>query len=132
MDDLGSQRHRARERALEILYEAAMKGRSIVEILPRLTLAPDPYTVRLVESVEANEARALQLIGDNLVDWTIERLAMVDRLVMILAIAELLLADPPPTAVVLNEAVELARTFSTEDSPSFVNGVLAACVDDLG
>lgn len=109
-----------------------MKGRSIVEILPRLTLAPDPYTVRLVESVEANEARALQLIGDNLVDWTIERLAMVDRLVMILAIAELLLADPPPTAVVLNEAVELARTFSTEDSPSFVNGVLAACVDDLG
>ena len=109
-----------------------MKGRSTSEILPRLTLTPDPYTVRLVESAELNEARALALIGNNLVDWTIERLALVDRLVMVLAIAELLLVDPPPTAVVLNEAVELARTFSTADSPSFVNGVLAACVDELG
>ena len=109
-----------------------MKGRSTREILPRLTMTPDPYTVTLVESAELNEARALALIGNNLVDWTIERLALVDRLVMVLAIAELLLADPPPTAVVLNEAVELARTFSTEDSPSFVNGVLAACVDELG
>jgi len=109
-----------------------MKGRSPREILPRLTLTPDPYTVGLVESAELNEARALALIGNNLVDWTIDRLALVDRLVMVLAIAELLLVDPPPTAVVLNEAVELARTFSTEDSPSFVNGVLAACVDELG
>ena len=132
MDDLGSQRHRARERALEILYEASMKGRSAREILPTLTLAPDPYTVRLVESAGTNEARALTLIGDHLVGWTIERLATVDRLVMVLAIAELLLGDAPPTAVVLNEAVELARTFSTEDSPSFVNGVLSACVDELG
>ena len=72
------------------------------------------------------------MIGDHLVGWTIERLATVDRLVMVLAIAELLLGDAPPTAVVLNEAVELARTFSTEDSPSFVNGVLSACVDELG
>lgn len=109
-----------------------MKGRSPVEILPKLTLAPDPYTVQLVESAAANEARALALIGANLVDWTIERLALVDRLVMVLAIAELVLDEPPPTAVVLNEAVELARTFSTEDSPSFVNGVLAACVVELG
>ncbi len=109
-----------------------MKGRSTGEILPKLTLVPDPYTVRLVQSAETNEARALALISAHLVDWTLERLALVDRLVMVLAIAELLLDDAPPTPVVLNEAVELARTFSTEDSPSFVNGVLAACVVELG
>ncbi len=108
-----------------------MKGRPTREILPELTLAPDPYTVRLVQSVETNEERALALISTHLVGWTVERLALVDRLVMVLAIAELLLADAPPTPVVLNEAVELARTFSTEDSPTFVNGVLAACVLDL-
>ena len=108
-----------------------MKGRPTREILPELTLVPDPYTVRLVQSVEANEERALALISAHLVGWTVERLALVDRLVMVLAIAELLLADAPPTPVVLNEAVELARTFSTEDSPTFVNGVLAACVLEL-
>ena len=109
-----------------------MKGRPARDIVPKLTLVPDPYTIGLLESVEVNEERTLELIRANLVDWTIERLALVDRLIMTLAVAELLLREPPPTAVILNEAVELARTFSTEDSPSFVNGVLAACVDDLG
>lgn len=109
-----------------------MKGRPTRDIVPKLTLVPDPYTISLLASVEVNEERTLELIRANLVDWTIERLALVDRLIMTLAVAELQLSEPPPTAVILNEAVELARTFSTEDSPSFVNGVLAACVDDLG
>ncbi len=131
MSDLGSQRHRARERALEILYESSIKARPVDEVLPELTLTPDPYTVRLLEAVRSNESRANALIATNAQDWTIDRLALVDRLIMTLAIGELLMIDPPPTAVVLNEAVELARTFSTEGSPAFVNGVLAACVNDL-
>jgi len=64
-------------------------------------------------------------------EWTLERLAVIDRLVMTLALGELMLDDPPPTPVVLDEAVELAKVYSTESSASFVNGVLSACVQHL-
>ena len=123
---LGPERHRARERALEILYEAAIKERPAREVLASLPVAPDPYTVELVDSAEAHRARAEGLIGACAIDWALERIALVDRLVMTLAVGEMLLSDPPPLAVILDEAVELAKVFSTEGSASFVNGVLAA------
>lgn len=131
MSELGAQRHRARERALEILYEATMKGRSVDVVLGQLTIAPDPYTVAVLQSTEQNLSRAEQLIREHSHDWTIERLALIDRLIMTMSIGELLLTDAPPTAVVLNEAVELAQVYSTEGSASFVNGVLAACTENL-
>ena len=59
------------------------------------------------------------------VGWTIERMAVLDRLVLQMATCELLASSEPPVAVILDEAVELAKTFSTEDSGRFVNGVLA-------
>ena len=108
-----------------------MKARPIREIRLELALVPDPYVTQLLEAVELNESRANELITANSRAWTIDRLALVDRLIMTLAIGELLMADRPPTAVVLNEAVELARTFSTDDSPAFVNGVLSACAASL-
>lgn len=108
-----------------------MKARPIREIRLELALVPDPYVMQLLEAVELNESRANELIAANSRAWTIDRLALVDRLIMTLAIGELLMADRPPTAVVLNEAVELARTFSTDDSPAFVNGVLSACAASL-
>ena len=122
----GPERHRTRERALEILYEAEIKGRPVGEVLAALPVAPDPYTAELVGSVEAHRARAEALIAGTAVDWPLERLALVDRLVMTLAVGEMLLPEPPPLAVILDEAVELAQGFSTEGSASFVNGVLAA------
>ena len=64
-------------------------------------------------------------------DWSLERMAVLDRLVMVLAIGELLGEHPPPDAVVLDEAVELAKTYSTDASPRFVNGVLAAVLPTL-
>ncbi len=121
----GPERHRARERALEILYEAQIKGRPAREVLAALPVAPDPYTALLVESTEVHRARAEGLIAECAIDWPLERIALVDRLVMTLAVGEMLLADPPPLAVILDEAVELAKVFSTEGSASFVNGVLA-------
>ena len=131
MNDLATQRRRARARALEILYEAAIKGRPIGDVLPELALSPDPYTVRLLDAVELNESRATALVAAHTQGWAIDRLALVDRLIMTMSIGELLMVDRPPIAVVLNEAVELARTFSTDDSPAFVNGVLSACVAEL-
>ncbi len=121
----GPERHRARERALEILYEAQIKGRRAPEVLASLAVAPDPYAVRLLESAETHRERAERLIEACAIDWPLERIALVDRLVMTLAVGEMLLDDPPPLAVILDEAVELAKVFSTEGSPSFVNGVLA-------
>ncbi|MHB1208291.1 MAG: transcription antitermination factor NusB [Acidimicrobiales bacterium] len=131
MGELGTQRHQARERALEILYEATIKDRPVAQIIQNLALAPDPYTVAVVTACEQHRTRAEELIVRHLEDWTLERLAVIDRLILTMAIGELLLDDPPPTPVVLDEAVELAKVYSTDGSASFVNGVLAACVDDL-
>lgn len=129
--DLGARRHQARQRALELLYETQMKSRTVAAILADLALEPDPYAVSLVEAAEAHQARAEAMIQEFSRDWPLERLAVIDRLIMVLAIGEMLSADAPPTAVILNEAVELANEYSTDDSGAFVNGVLAACARDL-
>ena len=96
-----------------------------------LPVLPDPYTVVLLTVAEANQERANELISRFAIDWPIERIAIVDRLVMTLAIGELLMPEAPPRAVILDEAVELAKVYSTDGSPSFVNVVLSSCADNL-
>lgn len=108
-----------------------MKSRALTLIVGELPLTPDPYTVLILTSAEENRARIDELIQESSHEWTLDRLAVVDRLIMTLALAELILDDPPPTAVVLDEAVELAKVYSTAESASFVNGVLASCVEHL-
>lgn len=124
-------RHLSRERALELLYEADLKGVSVREVVASLPVAPDPFVVTLVEDAEAARAVAEAAIRDAAVDWPLERMAVLDRLVMVLAVGEVMGASPPPDAVVLDEAVELAKTFSTDASPRFVNGVLATVLPSL-
>jgi N utilization substance protein B len=124
-------RHRSRERALEIAYEASSKGRTFRDVLNEQSAAPDAYAVTLLISAETHLRKIEELIAENATEWTIDRLAVIDRLIMTLALGELLCDEPPPTAVVLDEAVELAKTFSTEGSGSFVNGVLTACTENL-
>jgi N utilization substance protein B len=124
-------RHLARERALEILYEASVKDVSTDVVLASLPVAPESFVLVLVHDAEASRTRAERAIAAASPDWTLERMALLDRLVMVLAIGEVLGADPPPDAVVLDEAVELAKTYSTEASPRFVNGVLATVLPTL-
>lgn len=131
MSELGAQRHHARERALELLYEATIKERPVDTILGALNVMPDPYTALLVRSAEAHREVADELISQFSQGWALDRLALIDRLIMTLAIGELLTDTAPPAAVVLDEAVELAKAYSTDGSPAFVNGVLAACVAHL-
>ena len=100
-------------------------------MLNDLPLRPDDYTVLILTSAASHEDKANELISRFSIDWPLERLALVDRLVMTLAIGEMLMDQPPPIAVILDEAVELAKVYSTEGSASFVNGVLAACADHL-
>lgn len=128
MSELGHARHQARQRALELLYEASMKERSPELIVSEQPLPPDPYVTTLLEAVGAHRARAEALISQQSHQWALERIALLDRLIMTLALSELLLEEAPPVAVVLDEAVELAKTYSTDESPSFVNGVLSGCV----
>lgn len=131
MSELGTKRHHARERALEIFYEATIKERSVATVLNQLPVQPDAYTILILTSAAVHQERANELISRYSIDWPLERLALVDRLVMTLAIGEMLMDDPPPAAVILDEAVELAKVYSTEGSASFVNGVLAACAAHL-
>jgi N utilization substance protein B len=122
-------RSEARERALGLLYEAEMKHIDPVDALVSLPVAPDPYTAELVRLVSEHRVDALRLIEAASANWPLERMGVIDRLVMELAIAELRGPDAPPRAVVLDEAVELAKTFSTDGSGSFVNGILSAVTE---
>ena len=113
------------------MYEASMKERPVLVIVNELNLRPDEYAVALLASSERNEARANELISEFSIDWPLERIALVDRLVMTLAIGEMMMDDAPPKAVILDEAVELAKVFSTDASPKFVNGVLSSIADHI-
>jgi N utilization substance protein B len=118
-------RHQARERALTLLYEADLKGEPAGTVLGDLAVAPDPYTVAVVTAAGERGAEIDQLIDGAAIGWDLGRLAVVDRNVLRLAVAELLECPDVPTPVILNEAVELATAYSTDDSGRFVNGVLA-------
>jgi N utilization substance protein B len=121
----GPSRRQARERALTLLYEAELKGVPPSAVVSELSVVPDPYAATLVRTVEDRKAEIDGLIGRAAIGWELGRMAVVDRNVIRLALAELLGSPGVPTAVVLDEAVELAAAYSTDDSGRFVNGVLA-------
>lgn len=123
-------RREARERAIELAYEAELRQLSVEELLETLVFRPTPFVVELLRAAEDERERAEKLIADRATGWSIERMPAIDRLVMRLAVAELLTMDTPK-GVVLSEAVDLASRYSTDDSGRFVNGVLAAIARDL-
>jgi len=94
-------------------------------VLAALPVAPDPYVTTLLGAVGDQQERIDELVAAAAIGWDLGRMAVVDRNVLRLATAELLTCDDVPTAVILNEAVDLATAFSTDDSGRFVNGVLA-------
>lgn len=111
------------------MYEASIKDRHVLVVVEALPLTPDDYVIALLTSVEQHVDRAHELISEYSIDWPLDRIALVDRLVMTLAIAEMLMHDAPPKAVILDEAVELAKVYSTDASPKFVNGVLSSIAE---
>ena len=119
-------RSEARERAMGLLYEAQAKGLRPTEVLAALPVEPDPLAASLVVGVDERRDEIDGLLAKQARGWTLERMPVLDRTVMEIATYELLARDDVPTAVVLDEAVELAKRFGTDDSPRFVNGVLSA------
>ena len=124
-------RRRARERALELLYEAEAKDLRPAQLLAELPVAPEEYASRLVFGVERRVEEINRLLARHATGWTIERMPVVDRCLLQMATYELLDEGDVPVAVVLDEAVELAKTYSTEDSGRFVNGVLSAVATEV-
>ena len=120
-------RRSARERALELLYEAESKGVPVADVLGGLPLAPDPLAVELATGVDAHRERIDEVVTRLVAPrWTLARLASVDRAVLRMAAYELFEAPDRSQALIIHEAVLLARRFGTADSPRFVNGVLSA------
>ena len=127
-------RSKARKRALDILFEADLRGLPTLELLSeRQSLGEvpvQPYAAELVRGVAAHSERIDELLSWNLVDWTLERMPAVDRNILRLGVYELLWADDVPDGVAISEAVALAQDLSTDNSPTFVNGVLARIKKD--
>ena len=123
-----SARSKARKRALDVLFESEQRGANVLETLAtRLADAEPPvaeFTVELVQGVVAHLERIDELLETYAQGWSLDRMPAVDRAVLRLGTFELLWRDDVPDAVVIDQAVELARSLSTDDSPSFVNGLL--------
>ncbi|TFV50410.1 transcription antitermination factor NusB [Blastococcus sp. TF02A-35] len=123
-------RTKARKRAVDVLYEADVRGRDRLELLRERVADGNPpvpdHAVRLVEGVEAQSDRIDELIETHTSGWSLDRLPDVDRAILRMATYELLWVEDVPDAVVIDEAVELAKALSTDESPKYVNGVLGA------
>lgn len=128
-------RTKARKRALDVLFEADQREVAPIELLaqriaqPGAETALPQYSVDLVEGVIAQQERIDELLATHAHGWTIERMPAVDRALLRLGTWEILFNDDVPDAVAVDEAVELARSLSTDESPAFVNGLLGRIVD---
>lgn len=130
-------RHKARRRAVDLLFEAEARDADPVDLAEeRVTLAitddgvapVNPYTVTVVRGVAENLDRLDSTISSYLQEWTLDRLPAVDRAILRIAVWELFHATDVPPVVAVDEAVELAKELSTDDSPGFINGVLGQVV----
>lgn len=137
MADRGGQRRRrrrpgddlrteSRERALTILYEAQSKRIEPSEVLAGLPIRPDDRVRELVDGVQAHGDAVDTAIRAHARNWDLGRMPVIDLAVLRIAAYELMCEPGTPTAVIIDEAVELAKRFSTDDSGRFVNGVLSA------
>ncbi len=126
-------RTKYRKRALDILFESELQslsmGGSLVERLVTNHPPINAYTITLVEGVAENQAHIDELLAEHSRGWTLDRMPGVDRNLLRLGTYEILFAEDVPDAVAVSEAVDLARELSTDDSPSFVAGVLGAIIE---
>ena len=123
------QRHQSREMALQVLYQREIGRVSVDEALEAFDLLESPprqtaFAAWLARGTAAHLDEIDPLITGSAQHWRLSRMAVIDRLIMRLAVFEMLHADETPAAVVINEALELARTFSADEAVSFINGVL--------
>lgn len=123
-----SARGKARNRALEVLFEAEQRSVSAFDVLrarrERTDQIVNPYTLEIVEGVVSLQPAIDEFLETYSQGWTLERMPSVDRIILRIGTWELLYNDDVPDGVAVSEAVALAKTLSTDESPSFINGLL--------
>jgi len=126
-----SARSKARKRALDLLFEADLRGTTVSELLAARGEGDQPtgYTAEIVAGVQAHAGRIDELLSTYAIGWTLDRMPAVDRAILRIGAWELLYNDEVPDAVAIDEAVALATDLSTDASPAFVNGLLARLLD---
>ena len=129
-----SARSKARKRALDLIFAAEAQGLTAEQLLSaQLDAGEGPaneYTTELVRGVHEHRARLDEVISTYAEGWSLERMPAVDRNVLRLGIYEVLYSEDVPDAVAVSEAVNLVRDLSTDESPGFVNGILANVARD--
>ncbi len=124
-------RREARERALALCYELEAKGLTADVVLAELPAPPDEYTVTLVRGVGDHRVELDQWLGKYSERWAVERMPAVDRALLRIGTYELGWQPELPVGVVIDEAVELAQQYSTQDSGRFVHALLARIADQV-
>ena len=124
-------RREARERALGLCYELETRGFTVEELLAGLSAPPDPYALRLVQGVDEHREEIDALLRKLSEHWALERMPAIDRALLRIGSYELGWEPELPTAVVIDEAVDLAREYSTKDSGRFVNALLSHVAAEL-
>ena len=126
-----SARAKARKRALDLLFEAEQRGVNAETLLTQRMVTPatqhnlNEYTVEIVRGVVAKWVQIDELLATYSQGWTVERMPAVDRAILRIGAWEVVFSDEVPDAVAISEAVALAKSLSTDDSPTFVNGLLS-------
>ena len=124
-------RRESRERALGLCYELEARDITVAELLSDLPVEPDEYAIGLARGVEEHQPELDELLREYSEHWAVERMPAVDRAVLRLGCYELAHEPDVPTAVVISEAVDLAKQYSTKDSGRFVNGLLSRIAEEL-
>ncbi|NRQ50578.1 transcription antitermination factor NusB [Aeromicrobium stalagmiti] len=128
-----SARTKSRKRALDILFESEAQslptGGTLADRVGDTEYPVNEYAVLLIEGVVAHRERLDEIITENAKDWTLDRMPAVDRNLLRIGAFEVLYVDDVPDAVAVSEAVNLASELSTDESPSFVNGLLSRIVE---
>ena len=118
-------RSKSRKRALDVLYAADLRGKEPGEISSDRLRSDDSYESLLVSGVLLNAKEIDAVISGHSKDWEIDRISTVDRNILRIALFELLYCPDVPADVAISEALELATSLSSDDSPGFINGILA-------
>ena len=125
-------RRKSRELALQALYQGELAGKNGLLVFEefcrhfQVNKKAIPYAKKLLDGVQENGDVINQLISKYAENWRLERMSVIDRNILRLAVYEVHYQDDVPTSVAINEAVEIAKRFSTDDSGPFINGVLDA------
>ena len=130
-------RHESRELAFILIFEKSFQSDvTVVELIEsalELELFPEnAFAENLARKVYDNLEDIDKLIDENLVRWSAKRISRASRAIMRLAVCELLFSEDLPIAVIINEAVEIAKKYATKEDASYINGVLATVAKKLG